>query len=147
MAIWQWVTWRIGETFHLWPTKSQRNGRCRGLLQVLKSSLLGEFVVGLNWQAYVMCISLRIFRGENVEIIRDTVCKVKIIICVRRNCRFSRSEFSKLNKVSNYRFKGYIDIRPREACHTSLEFIIQHILFVSPSRPCWISNSLPGLSI
>ena len=49
---------------------------------------------------------------ENVEIIRDTLCNVKIINCVKRNYRFSQSEFSKLNQVSNYKFKGCIHIRP-----------------------------------
>ena len=54
-----------------------------------------------------------VFRRENVETVRDTVCNLKIINCVRGNYRFSRSEFSKVNKVLNYKFKGCI-LFPRD---------------------------------
>ena len=48
------------------------------------------------------------FQKENVEVVRVGVCNIKILNCVQRNYTFSQSEFSKLNKVSNYKFKGCI---------------------------------------
>ena len=55
------------------------------------------------------------FQKEKVEVVRVGVCNFKILNCVQGNYTFSQSEFSKLNKVSNYKFKG------------SLEFIIQKL--------------------
>ena len=48
------------------------------------------------------------FQKENFEVVRVCVCNVKIINCMQRNYTVSQSEFSKLNKVLNYKFKGCI---------------------------------------